>query len=322
MKDSTVNYGILAVSSMSPRFARAAELSSFATVKAIASRSLEKAEEFRKEHGLAKAYGDYHQLLQDPDIEAVYIPVINALHYQYALDSLNAGKHVILEKPFTVDSAHARHLQEVAREKGLFIAEAVKTLCLPIYDEIRQILKEETIGKMMYLEFRQSHVNSPYSQGWNKEKSLGGGRLWGHESYYLSVAEMLAGKISELSGSAQYENGVDVQFAVSGLTASGVPAVCLLSSKTRFPFNGLIIYGERGRIVIPDYWKASKAEVWVNNELVKTLEYPCKWELIYEIDHFSQCIRKGLNESPLIPLADTVRHTELVERLYQKWESR
>lgn len=318
----TVKYGILAVSSMSPRFVNAAGISANSEVLAIASRSLEKAEDFRQQYNIPKAYGGYKELLKDPEIDAVYIPTVNAAHFPYALDSLKAGKHVILEKPFVIKTEEAQLLQKTAEEKGLFIAEAVKSLYLPIYKDILKTINDGTIGQMVYLEFRQSHVNSPYSQGWNRDKSLGAGSLWGHGSYFISMAELFAGPITKLTGSAQYDNGVDVQFAVSAVTESGIPAVCLLSKRTRFPFNGLIIHGEKGRIVIPNYWRADKAEVYVNNELINTIEYPCQYELVYEIDHFSDCILKGLTDTSVLPLKDIIRHVRLIEELYDEWESR
>ena len=110
--NNTVRYGILSTASIVPRFVKGMELCGNGTVDAIASRDIHKAETAAQELGIKKAYGDYHELLDDPDIDAVYIPVINSLHYTYAKDALNKGKHVIVEKPFVLHASEAEELFE------------------------------------------------------------------------------------------------------------------------------------------------------------------------------------------------------------------
>ena len=111
-------YGILSTASIVPRFINALRESGRGEVVAIASRSEEKAAEKAKEWNIPKSYGSYEALLADPEVEVVYVAMINSEHYTYTLKALEAGKHVICEKPFTLNHEHARHLFQVAREKG------------------------------------------------------------------------------------------------------------------------------------------------------------------------------------------------------------
>ena len=108
-----IRYGILSTASTVRRFAGAMEETGTGKVTAIASRTQLRAEEAAAALGIPTAYSDYHELLKDPDIDAVYIPVINSLHYAYARDALLAGKHVVMEKPFVLHAEQARELFEL-----------------------------------------------------------------------------------------------------------------------------------------------------------------------------------------------------------------
>ena len=102
-----IRYGALSTASILPRFVGGMNETENGCVEAIASRTLEKAQRTAQELGIPKAYGDYHELLQDPELDAVYIPVMNSLHYSYAYDALKAGKHVVMEKPFVLHTWQA-----------------------------------------------------------------------------------------------------------------------------------------------------------------------------------------------------------------------
>lgn len=111
---------------------------------AVGSRSAQKAQEFADEYNIPRAYGSYEDLAADPDVEAVYIATPNNLHYENALLCLNAGKHVLCEKPFTTNAADAQKLYEIAEQKGLFIMEAFWIRFLPLYDKLLSIKPERS----------------------------------------------------------------------------------------------------------------------------------------------------------------------------------
>ena len=98
---------------------------------AICSRSLEKAVGFAQTNHLEKAYGDYEEMLRDKEIDAIYVPLVNSLHYEYALKALKAGKHVLVEKPMVLTSLEAKTLITEAKERKLFLTETIKSLFKP-----------------------------------------------------------------------------------------------------------------------------------------------------------------------------------------------
>ena len=126
---------------------------------AIASHSLEKAQEKAKEWNIPRSYGSYEALLEDEDINVVYVAMINSEHYKYALKSLEAGKHVICEKPFTLKKEEAEHLFHVAKEKNLFLAEVQKSVFLPLMQDLKKMIAE---GK---LEGAKSSCTFEYRRG-------------------------------------------------------------------------------------------------------------------------------------------------------------
>ena len=109
---NTVRYGILSTASIVPRFCKGMEQTGNGSVSAISSRDLKKAEQFAANLSIPKAYDDYQSILSDPEIDAVYIPLVNSLHYPYAREALLCGKHVVMEKPFVLHGEEAEESEE------------------------------------------------------------------------------------------------------------------------------------------------------------------------------------------------------------------
>ena len=319
--DKKVRYGILAAAGIAPRFINAVRSTDNGTVLAIASRSAEKARQFAKEYDIPLYYGDYRELLKNNDIDAVYIPTINALHYEYAKEALLADKHVIVEKPLVLHAKEGDELYRLAKERNLFITEAIKSPYLPLYKDIKEIIDSEEFGKLHMLVFRQSYNSGRYTTGWNSIRSLGGGTLFGHESYFFTIAELLCGEIQAITGSASFDPQTDVeeQVILSANLKNNVLASCTASRKILLN-NGLFIYMDKGRIEIPDYWKADKAYVYSDDKLIRTIEYPCDYEMKYEVSYYSNCILNGLTSSPITPMENSIRYVSYCEKLLKKWE--
>jgi predicted dehydrogenase len=314
-----LRYGILSTASIVPRFVKGMRQTENGEITAIASRTADKAKQTAEELGIPFAYGDYRELLKNPEIDVVYIPVINALHFPFARDALLAGKHVLMEKPFVLRAEEAEELQKLAGEKHLFLTEAVKTPHLPVYADVLELIRSEELGTLQFMDFRQSYNSGPYVRGWNVDPSQGGGVLYGNEAYFLTMAQFLAGPVLSVSGSAVFpENEAESQIAVSAVFAKGILANLCVSRKVLFE-NGLKLYFENGRIELPDYWKADKALVYQGEECVRTISHPCDSEFTYELNHYNMCILEGRTESPVTPLETTIRNTRLVESLYESW---
>ncbi len=311
-----LRYGILSTSSIVPRFVNAMRLTDTGMVCSIASRSLAKAQAVASELGIPHACGDYHEILDDPEIDVVYLPLPNSLHYPYAKEALLAGKHVVCEKPFALHAWQAEELADIARQRKLFITEAVKSPFLPVYDRIKEIIGSKRLGEIRFMEFKQSYTSGPYLEGWNRKKEYGGGVLYGNEAYFFTMAQYLGGKIVSCAGTLSCGEGeTEDQVSVSARLENNALAVLNVSVKVFFR-NGMTIYLDKGRIEVPDYWKASVAYVYENDTLVETIEKPCQYEFQYELRHYNDCILQGMSFSPVTPLESTIRTLGFVESLY------
>ena len=121
-------------------------------LSAVAGRSLEKAEAFQREYGFRKAYGSYEELLADPEIQAVYIPLPNNLHPEWSIKALQAKKHVLCEKPLAPTAAQAEAMIRAAEENGVYLMEAFAYLHSPLIRAIREEIDSGAIGKLNYIE--------------------------------------------------------------------------------------------------------------------------------------------------------------------------
>ena len=320
MEKKIIRYGIAATAGIAPRFIGGLRATDNGIPLAVSSRSVDKAREFADKYQLEKAYGSYDEMLKDGEIDAVYVPLVNSLHYEYALKALEAGKHVLVEKPMVLHADEARKLAETAKERNLFLTETIKAPFLPIYKDIKEIISSGIYGKIHFITARQSYVGGDYATGWNKQKEFGGGVLYGNEAYFFSMIQQLAGNIIEATGMGSWgSHDVEDQVIITARLENSVLAINTVSTDILFN-NGLTVYLDKARIEIPDYWKARTAYVYVNDELVRTIEYPCKFEMQYELQHYSDCIQQGLTESPVTTLANSIRYVELTEKIYDSWK--
>ena len=312
-------YGILSTASIVPRFINALKESGTGTVEAIASRTEEKALEKAKEWGIPRSYGSYEALLADEMIEVVYVAMINSEHYRYALKALEAGKHVICEKPFTLRKQEAEHLFAAAKEKGLFIAEAQKSVFLPVMQDVKALIREGKLGTIQFMDFTSS-CSAVYNE-WLHSSEAGGGALTGNASYSIHLAKFLFEKeITSYSGLCTKGNSeVDEQCVLNLCIDNRILFVSKISTNVK-AIDRALIFGEKGYIEIPEYWKARRAVVHYNTGEETILEHPCQYELIYEIQHFHDCMQKGLLQSPVMNEEMTVSTLEIMENLRNGWK--
>ena len=307
-------YGILSTSSIAPRFIAAVCACGKGEIVAVSSRSLSKAQEKAAQWEIPTAYGSHEQLLQDEKVNIVYISNVNAQHYPWAKAALLAGKHVICEKPCTTTSAQTAELYDLAKEKGLFFMEAQKMLFLPAVLEAKKRL--EDLGKVTMVELSHSFPGS--YNGWMFDKEAGGGPLLSSGIYAVQLIHWLFGAITQISGTASMEKGVEWQYVLTGKTETGV----LFSAKnsTRAVLdNTCRIFGERGYLELPNYWKAQKVIFHIDGK-EETIEFPCQYELSYEAEHIADCLNKGLLNSPVITKELSLSGIEAIEKVKQQWE--
>ena len=311
-----MNIGILSTSSIAPRFIAAVREEGSFAITALSSRSQEKAEEKAKAWDIPKAYGSHEELLEDKDVDIVYISAVNSAHYKWAKAALLAGKHVICEKPCTTTEKQTRELFALAKEKGLFLMEAQKMLFLPAVLAVKERIERGDLGQIHMAELTHSFPAS--YNGWMFDKAAGGGPLLSSGIYAVQLMAWLFGDITQITGKASLlDTGVEWQYILTGQTEQGV----LFSAKnsTRAVLdNSCRIFGTKGWVELPSYWKARKA-IFHTEAGEETLEVPCEHELIYEIAHIAACFREGKKTSPVVTEAVSLAGIGAIEAVKAQW---
>ena len=308
-----LRYGILSTSSIAPRFIAALRACGKGEILAVSSRSLEKAREKAALWNIPTAYGSHEELLRNERVNIVYISNVNAQHYPWAKAALLAGKHVICEKPCTTSAAQTAELYDLAKEKGLFFMEAQKMLFLPAVLEAQKRLAD--LGQVTMIELSHSFPGS--YNGWMFDKEAGGGPLLSSGIYAVQLIHWLFGPITQISGTASMEQGVEWQYILTGKTETGVLFSAKNSTRSVLD-NTCRIFGEKGSIELPNYWKAQKVVFHIDGK-EETLEFPCQHELSYEAAHIADCLEKGLPSSPVITKELSLAGITAIEKVKQQW---
>lgn len=309
-----LRYGILSTSSIAPRFIAAVRACGKGEIVAVSSRTLEKAREKAAQWGIPTAYGSHEALLQDENVNIVYISNVNTAHYPWAKAALEMGKHVICEKPCTTTEKQTKELYDLAKEKGLFFMEAQKMLFLPAVLAAKDRLGD--LGKITMVTL--SHSFAASYNGWMFDSEAGGGPLLSSGIYAVQLITWLFGTITHICGTAsKLPTGVEWQYILTGQTETGVLFTAKNSTRALLD-NTCRIFGERGSIELPSYWKAQKVILRIGDK-TETLEFPCAHELVYEAAHIADCMEKGLKNSPVITEELSLAGIRAIEQVKAGW---
>ena len=186
-----VNWGVLSTALIGvDKVIPAMQQSPLCNIGAIASRDLAKAQQSAQQLGIAKAYGSYEELLDDPDIEAIYNPLPNNLHLEWSSKALSAGKHVLCEKPIAMSAAEAQQLLTVRDETGLYIEEAFMVRNHPQWLTARQLVNEGRIGELRTMQIAFTYNNKAADNIRNKVET-GGGAIYDLGCYACTVSRFI-----------------------------------------------------------------------------------------------------------------------------------
>lgn len=294
--------GILSTASIVPRLigaVRAAEVylsdshspyEGF-TVSSIASRSLKNARQKALLWNVPKAFGSYEELIESGEADVIYIAMINSEHYHYAKLALEAGRHVLCEKPFTLEPSQAEELFALRAGRAWFLMEMQKVVFLPVVRQIKDLIQRGGFGRITWLTFPV-----PLMPGTTAGSSTGkgGGPLYGNAGYSLQLMQYLLDcYAAEWTGlCTRSQSGVEDQFSLAVRMENDTLYANKTSIRTDTIHTGYI-YGEKGYIELTDYWKAQKAILHYKDRETEILEAPCEYELMYEVIHAEQCIPPG-----------------------------
>ncbi|MEX5720131.1 Gfo/Idh/MocA family protein [Geodermatophilus maliterrae] len=283
---------------------------------AVASRSADRAEAFAERHGLERAYGSYAEILADPDVDVLYVATPHPQHHAVALAAIDAGKALLVEKAFTATTAGAAEVVDRARERGVFVMEAMWTRFQPAVVALREMVADGAIGEVrsVQADLGVDRAYDPADRLFALE--LGGGALLDLGVYVVSFAQMLLGAPDTVTtaGSA-YPTGVDAEAALllgwdDGRTAT-------LTTSLRYPTPGQArVFGTGGWIdVLPRFHHPETIVLHRTGAEPETItRRPDGVGYSHELAEVTACLQAGRTESAVMPLADTLAVQDVLGR--------
>jgi len=255
---AVLRWGLLSTARINVRFLEAASASGVADVVAVASRSAEKAAAYAADHGIRRAHGSYEALLADPAVEAVYISLPNSLHVEWTIRALEAGKHVLCEKPFSSDPEAVRQAFAVATARGRVLMEALMWRHSALAEHLQNLVAGGAIGRPGLFTSILTNATTDLADP-RMSTELEGGSLADLGCYALHAFRHLIGEPTTFRGLA-LGTGVDTRFAAAFATDRGElgHAICGFGLAPQWELR---IVGDEGWLVMPDRWTRSGARI-------------------------------------------------------------
>lgn len=287
---------------------------------AVASRDLERAKNFAREHCIQKAYGSYEELAADDDIDIIYIATPHSHHAEHARLCIERGKAVLCEKAFAKNAAEAKGVLDFAKEKNVLITEAIWTRYMPSRKMIDEIVASGIVGKITSLTANLHYNISHHERLVNP--ALAGGALLDVGVYTLNFALMHFGaEIERIESSAALtKSGVDGTNSVTLYYKDGRTAFLNSGMFSRSDRKG-IFFGERGYIVIENINNPNAICVFDGNDnLIKKIEPPSQISgYEYEVEETVAALNAGKLECASMPHSETLRVMEMMDALRKSW---
>jgi predicted dehydrogenase len=318
---SKIRWGILGTGRIAGVFAEGLRSAEGAELVAVGSRTSAAAEAFAQRFGAARSHGSYAALAEDAEVDAIYVATPHTLHKENTLLCLAAGKPVLCEKPFAINADEAVQMIAAARERRVFLMEAMWTRFLPHIARVRELIAAGAIGELRLLK-----ADFCFRTGFNPggrlfDPALGGGGLLDVGIYPVSLASLLLGTPSQVAALAELgATGVDEQSAVLLSHPGGQLAVLTCAIRTSSP-NGATILGTDGHIRIePEWWRPTRVILARAGQPEETIDVPAAGNgYNYEAEEVGRCVRAGKIESDVMPLDETLAIMRTLDQVRAQW---
>ena len=309
-----INWGILGAGNIAHRFAESLKHDENSRLYAIAARNPDKAKAFVQNNPADKIYLDYEEMLQDDEIDAIYLALPHGLHYEWTIRSLNHHKPVLCEKPAMLNAKQMEEVKECALKNQCLFMEAMKPRFVPVYPLLKEKAKE--MGLITKVEASLCNDMLSYIAGtgsYHMQSSQGGCLLDGGIYCATYLEDFLEGDISLDLLRGDVYNGVDV-YLNAGLMIGESPAT-LECAFDRGRERKAVLYFENGKIEIPELHRPEKIIVCKDNH-EEELVMPYVYDDFYgEIVHFETCLRQGLLQSDVMSLDDSIRCAKILDTI-------
>jgi predicted dehydrogenase len=309
-----IRWGVLGPGSIATGFAEGMTMVEGGEIAAVASRSLARADAFGDKWGISTRYGDYQELVADPSIDVVYVATPHSRHEADVLLCLEAGKHVLCEKPFALNAEQAKRMVGAARSRGLFLMDAIWSRFLPAYKTMVDVIGEGRIGEPLLVEadfgFRMP-VN-PEHRLFNAE--LGGGGLLDLGIYPLQLCSLVLGNVEHVVGDGSIgETGVDEHVAAVLRHAGGKAGVIKAALRVGLSCTARIA-GTDGSIDLPAFMHCPSSFTVSGQGTTEQIDGSYEGNgLRFEAIEVQRYLEQGVTESPVMPLDETIHLMETLD---------
>lgn len=310
-------WGVLGTGWIASRFVPAVQHNTRQRFVAIASRDTSRAEAFARAHGLPRWYGSYQQLVLDAEVDVVYVATPHPAHLDCARQALEAGKHVLVEKPLALNAAQAGEIARLAADRGLFCMEALWTFFLPRLDVVRQVLEAGWLGEVRTVAAELGeHFTGEHRI---MRLDLAGGPLLDLGTYPLALTTWLLGRPERVLALGQpHQAGVNGQLAAILADARGNLGIVHTTLLGVTP-SAATIAGTRGTLFMPGVFCLPGDVVLTSidgkHRVTFTEPRTGHGALYFEAAEVARCIAAGLRESPLRRLADSIVTLEAMDEI-------
>ena len=286
---------------------------------AIAGRSIEKAESFKNEYGFLKAYGSYQELLDDEDIQAVYIPLPNHIHLEWVEKALKAGKHVLCEKPLALNAEEAERMYATAKECGVHLMEAYAYLHSEYVESLKKDVESGVIGDVDYIE--SAFITQGYKEDFRLHKEFGGGAFYDLGCYCTTmILSLINSEIEYVKANAEFSD-LGVDYVTSSImkfkngTRASLNVGMILGENSNSRFDRLYIHGTKGSIRSDvEYNQSGDVEYNIfTNDGVINRKISVSDNYMLEVNQVNRCIING--ETPDITPEFSIKNAKLMDQV-------
>ena len=314
-----IKWGIIGLGKIANKFAKDLVQVADADLYAVASRKREKAVEFAKQYDAKIAYGSYTQLIEDENLQVIYIATPHVLHFELTKECLKAGKAVLCEKPFAINSSQANKMINLARSENVFLMEALWTRFLPHFQFVKQEIESGKFGniKSVKADFGFKAEFDPAKRLFNK--SLGGGSLLDIGIYPVFLAYSILGFPEEIEAEAEFaETGVDYSCNMTFRYSGNVQADLYSTFKEKTPTIAEIEL-EKGKIILNSRFHEPTSVTVISEDKEETKDFGVTTTgYNFEAAYVTKMIQKGKKESDIWSLDHTKDLMGLLDKIREK----
>ena len=308
-----INWAIIGLGNIAGRFAESLKHLPNGKLFAVSSRSQEKAAAFAKKFSAVKSYASHEKLLSDENIQAVYLALPHAMHKDFSIQALNAGKAVLCEKPATLNLEEMQEVAEVSRRKKILFMEAMKPRFQPLYKKLKEKISDGKLGKILSVETSLCNEMTLTGKTYHSEKNQGGALL--DVGIYCAswlddfLGEVTAAKKISFDVRDEIDYYIDAELNFSGRIGR---LECAFDRKKS---RQAILNFERGKIIVDELHRPQSMKIFSEGgEEILTAPYEVD-DFFGEIKHFTNLIERGKIESDIMPLQASLNCAKILQEI-------